>query len=83
MEKVSKVVEVYLPVQVTVVDGVAVSAYVDYDGAPWMYVTEEPNLWEESDAPDGEEFVWVDAFDDITERPEHAAAVEFVTRRAP
>ena len=38
--------QVYLPVCVTVTDGVMTQApYVDFDGAPWMFVTEEDNVW--------------------------------------
>lgn len=56
--------EIYIPVVVTVDDdGIACSAYIDYEGAPWMYCgsadavfDEESGDWESSDpaGPNGD-----------------------------
>lgn len=40
---------VYLPVLVAVEDGKVTGGYIDYDGAPWMNVADEPNLWSEDE----------------------------------
>ena len=51
-EQMSEVVEVYLPVAVTVnrltgeLDGRPV---VDFEGAPWMHVDKEANIWSRAD----------------------------------
>lgn len=37
--------QVYLPVAVTIEDDHITAAAIDFDGAPWMYVTEEDNVW--------------------------------------
>lgn len=38
--------DVYLPVMVAVDEvGNITEAAVDFDGAPWMYVDKEPNVW--------------------------------------
>lgn len=51
--------EPYIPVQVIVEDGKVTNAFIDFDGAPWMYVLEEPNVWnpetEEWEGGSGEE----------------------------
>jgi hypothetical protein len=51
---------VYIPVAVTVHDdGEAVAAFIDYEGAPWMYVgredvfNEDTGEWESSLVEDG------------------------------
>lgn len=37
--------EIYIPVAVTIRDGNVLRIAADFDGAPWMYVLEEPNAW--------------------------------------
>jgi hypothetical protein len=49
--------EVYLPVVVTIVEdgpdaGAIAEAYIDFEGAPWMYALSEANVWN----PDTEEW---------------------------
>ena len=38
--------EVYLPVMVTLDDGRMIHATVEFEGAPWMYVDSEANVWD-------------------------------------
>lgn len=80
-------VEIYLPVAVFVVNGRVVSANVDFDGAPWMYVGDNENAW----SPDakGGEGAWENTRLDDDEEPtwaeEEENAIEWiqdVTRRA-
>jgi len=54
------VADVYVPVVVpidTATGKLASMPYVDFEGAPWMYVGEEDNVWMETD-DDEEEMVW-------------------------
>lgn len=37
--------DIALPVTVQVRNGAVVGAFIDYDGAPWMYADSEPNAW--------------------------------------
>lgn len=58
--------EVYVPVRVTINDDDnMVEAGVDFDGAPWMYVDKEANVWGPgSDEYDGDDdYGWTRNFD--------------------
>lgn len=38
--------DVAVPVTVQLRDGHIIGAYVDYDGAPWMFTDSEANVWD-------------------------------------
>jgi hypothetical protein len=55
-------VEVYLPICVTIdtkTGELEAQPYADYEGAPWMYVGQEADVWTVGDYDEGYEGEWI------------------------
>lgn len=76
---------VYLPVAVTITDGVVTDIAVDYDGAPWMNVDSDDNVWSHDDDEWVVGYRWVtddDGADTIVETNEVHDFAAFAIERA-